>query len=472
MNLESVYLQMPTFAQNFVCNIMGWRIQRSRFGPSFLEQLRNVKKRGQWSNERVLEFRDQRLRDFIKHCAETVPYYRKLFAEAGLNPDRVRSLSDLSGLPVLTKAAVQAQDAELLSEAVRPRERIVMHTSGTTGGGLRFAVTMAAIHEQWAVWSRYRQVHGLGLNTWQGYFAGRSVVPLSQKRPPFWRYNFPGRQILFSGYHMSPATMDAYIALLRQRRPPWLHGYPSLLALLAGYMVERGESLDYDLSWITTGAENLLPQQIDLIERALKVRPIQHYGMAEAVANFSQCLHGKMHVDEDFAAVEFLPLAQGGYRVIGTNFSNLATPLVRYEVGDVVDFVEGDACDCGLPGRIVRRIDGRQEDYVILRNGARLGRMDHIFKDLTAIREAQIFQDTPGRIVVRVVKNPRYGSQDEAQLLQEFRKRVGEEATVEVEYPEQIARTASGKLRFVISKIGAGKLVAATNNSSNGASQP
>ena len=119
-----------------------------------------------------------------------------------------------------------------------------------------------------------------------------------------------------------------------------------------------------------------------------------------------------------------------------------------------------------------RRIDGRQEDYVILRNGARLGRMDHIFKDLTAIREAQIFQDTPGRIVVRVVKNPRYGSQDEAQLLQEFRKRVGEEATVEVEYPERIARTESGKLRFVISKIGAGKLVAATNNSSNGASQP
>ncbi len=209
MNLEAVYLQMPTFAQNFVCNIMGWRIQRSRFGPSFLEQLRNVKKRGHWSQERVLEFRDQRLRAFIKHCAETVPYYRQLFAEAGLNPERVRTLSDLSALPVLTKATVQSRDTEMLSEAIRPRERILMHTSGTTGGGLRFAVTTAAVHEQWAVWSRYRQVHGLGLNVWQGYFAGRSVVPLAQKRPPYWRYNFPGRQILFSGYHMSPSTMEA-----------------------------------------------------------------------------------------------------------------------------------------------------------------------------------------------------------------------------------------------------------------------
>lgn len=468
MNLEAVYLQMPTLAQNFVCNIMGWRIQRSRFGPNFLEQLRQVKKRAQWSTDRVLEFRDQRLRSFLVHCAETVPYYRRLFAEADFQPERVRTLSDLAGLPVLTKAIVQGQDTELLSESIRPRERVPMHTSGTTGGGLRFAVTTAAVHEQWAVWSRYRQWHGLGQNTWQGYFAGRSVVPLAQKRPPYWRYNFPGRQILFSGYHMGPATLETYVSLLRQRQPPWLHGYPSLLALLAGYLDERRESLGYDLRWITTGAENLLPRQIDVIERTLGVRPIQHYGMAEAVANFSQCPRGKLHVDEDFAAVEFLPLPQGGYRVVGTNFSNLATPLVRYEVGDVVDWDPGDTCDCGLPGRIVRRVDGRQEDYVILRNGARLGRMDHVFKDMTAIREAQIVQEEPGQITVRVVKNPRYGSSDETLLLEEFQKRVGDQATIRVEYTERIPRTESGKLRFVISKVGKGQLVSAAPDAAGG----
>jgi phenylacetate-CoA ligase len=166
-----------------------------------------------------------------------------------------------------------------------------------------------------------------------------------------------------------------------------------------------------------------------------------------------------MHVDEGFAAVEFLPLPQGGFRVVGTNFTNPATPLVRYAVGDVVDYVEGDTCDCGRAGRIVRRVDGRQEDYVILRNGARLGRLDHVFKDLMAIREAQIYQEEPGELIVRVVKNADYTADDEADLLREFRKRVGDEADVRVEYVDRIDRTEAGKIRFVISKIGAGKLV-------------
>ena len=112
-----------------------------------------------------------------------------------------------------------------------------------------------------------------------------------------------------------------------------------------------------------------------LIERAFGVRPIEHYGMAEAVANSSQCPARRQHVDEDFAAVEFIPTADGSaWRVIGTNFTNRALPLIRYEVGDHVQLAD-KPCACGLPGRVLSSIDGRQEDYVILRNGARLGRI-------------------------------------------------------------------------------------------------
>ena len=52
--------------------------------------------------------------------------------------------------------------------------------------------TLAAIQEQWAIWWRYRRLHGLQFNTWCGYFGGRSVVPLTQKRPPLWRFNRAG----------------------------------------------------------------------------------------------------------------------------------------------------------------------------------------------------------------------------------------------------------------------------------------
>ena len=458
MNSEALYLKLPIPLQNAACSLVGWCIQRSRFGPGFYEQLRQYEERARWSHDRMHSYRDQRLAQFIRHCAATVPYYRDLFRELDIAPECIVTLDDLAKLPILTKPVVQKRYPDLLSAAVPPHQRIITHTSGTTGGGLRFAVTLAAIQEQWAAWWRYRRMHGLTLDTWSAHFGGRLVVPLAQKRPPFWRYNRPGRQILFSGYHLSPATMRLYVDELNRRRPPWWHGYPSILALLAGFVLETRSRLAYQPRWITIGAENLLSQQVDLIERAFGVRPIEHYGMAEACANVSQCPRGRLHVDEDFAATEFVPSPAGGCKVVGTNFTNPATPLLRYDAGDVVQ-PSDESCDCGLPGRTLRRIDGRKEDYVILRNGARLGRMDHIFKDLMAIREAQIYQNQPGVIIVRIVKNPSYTERFEGLLKAEFYKRVGDEAEVRVEYVDNIARTVTGKLRLVVSDIKDGQIV-------------
>ena len=456
MNLERIYRWMPIPVQNAACCAAGMRIRLTRYGREFHKLLRQAEARTFWSCCQIKALREERLRRFVYHAATTVPFYREQFADHGIDPNSIRSLDDLSQLPVLDKATVQARCVDLLSESVLPRNRRLAHTSGTTGGGLRFYVTTGSIQQQWATWWRYRRWHQLDLDVWCGYFGGRSVVPLAQQRPPYWRYNIPGRQILFSGYHMSPGTMGYYVDEIRRAKPAWLHGYPSLLALLAGYLLDRGERLGFALRWITVAAENLLPQQAGLIEEALGVAPIQHYGMAEGVANISQCPHNKLHVDDDFSAVEFLENNGGGYRVVGTNFSNPAFPLLRYDVGDLVH-LDSQPCPCGRPGRVVSSVDGRQEDYIELKNGARLGRMDHIFKDLINIREAQIFQDVPGMVVVRVVRGDGYEAQDERRLLQEFRQRVGDQAEIRVDYVDRLPRSKTGKLRFVVSQAAKGR---------------
>lgn len=167
----------------------------------------------------------------------------------------------------------------------------------------------------------------------------------------------------------------------------------------------------------------------------------------------------KSDVDEDFAAVEFLPAGGGNLcRVVGTNFTNLAFPLLRYDTGDLAWIHPHEICACGRPGRLVSQLDGREEDYVVLRNGARLGRMDHVFKDLFNIREAQIYQRQAGKITVRVVRGQNYGEADEEQLRQELETRVADQADIEIEYWESLPRTAAGKLRPVVSELPAGKL--------------
>jgi phenylacetate-CoA ligase len=456
IDAEDVYARMPIALQNVACGIKGWLIACSRYSHVFRRHLAAAEERT-WLNKLELqEHRDARVRMFVRHAAETVPYYRECFRELRLDPADIRGLADLTALPVLSKDEVKRNLPSLKSAVVPKWDRVTGHTSGTTGSGLRFVTTREAVAEQWAIWWRYRGWHGIMPGTWCGYFGGRAIVPAQATAPPFWRRNRAGRQILFSGYHMSSENLAAYLTELRRSRPPWLHGYPSLLALLSRHILDERFDLGYEPRWVTTGAENLLPGQAAAIQAAFGVRPRQHYGMAEAAANVSECELGGLHVDEDVCALELLRGPNGEARVIGCNLSNLAMPLLRYDVGDTVSGLS--TCACGRGSRVVESLDGRAEDYVVLPDGTRTGRLDHIFKDMVRIREAQIWQTVPGKVTVRVVRAAGYDSRDEAKLLSAARRRLGPQTVIELEYVGFLRRSATGKLRFVVSELREGQL--------------
>ena len=451
--LTRLYGALPVGLQHLACSAEGYRLQRRRFGRDFSALLRDGEARGALSTAELAALRDGLFQEFVSDAAIGSAFYREQPAYRSVAERRPFRAGDL---PILDKLTVQAAAARIARADV-PRGETAA-TSGSTGMGLRFPVTNAAVWRQWATWWRFRGWHGIRRDEWCGYFGGRPVVPIRRHRPPFWRYNVPGRQVLFSGSHLSAATWRAYAAELSTRRLAWLHGYPSLLALLASYLIEHGVTLGYDVRWVTTAAENLLPAQADLIERAFGVRPRQHYGMAEAAANASECPHGRLHVDEDFAFVEFIPLAGAtGCRVVGTNLTNRAFPLVRYDVGDIAQ-VSGQACGCGRPGRIIDRIDGRREDYVVLPDGALIGRLDHIFKEQVRVREAQIYQPDLTRVVFRLVGATDFTTRDEQALVRTARTWLGTDLRIEIEHLETLPRTPAGKLRFVVSDVIAARL--------------
>ena len=447
MNREAVYRRLPRPLQHAAVSAAGLRIEQRRYDREFEELLRELEDRAGWDEGRVLEFRDRRLREFLVHAELVSPYYRDLFRDAGLDP----RAPDLGVLPVLEKQTVRAHVAEIRS---RPRERgeVPQRTSGTTGEGLNFHSTRAALREQWAAFWRYLGWHGIRRGTACGWFFEKELVPRDQSTPPFWRYNVPGRQVMFSTQHMSEANLPAYVGELRRRRLTWLHGYPSAIALVADHLVRTGADLGYAVTHVTLASENVLEHQREVISRAFGVQPRQHYAMTEAVANASECERGSLHVDEDVAFCELLPdSAHGAARIVGTNFTNPAFPLIRYATSDVA--APGAPCSCGRPGRTLR-VDGRQEDYVVLRDGTRLGRLDHVFKDALEVREAQIVQREVGELTVNVVRGDGYSDGAERALLDDLRRRVGADTAVRVRYCDRIPREASGKLRFVVSDVG------------------
>ncbi|HJT90696.1 MAG TPA: hypothetical protein VJ777_01970, partial [Mycobacterium sp.] len=142
--LQGFYDRLPVELQHLAITGEGLRIAATRYGPGFGRLLREVEGRSSWSASQIERLRDQRLRAFVKHAFEHVPHYRDLGRSSRVRPDDIRSLADLSQLPILSKAEVQSDVSRFQAEGMRKRNSVPAHTSGSTGAGLRFMTTRDA----------------------------------------------------------------------------------------------------------------------------------------------------------------------------------------------------------------------------------------------------------------------------------------------------------------------------------------
>ena len=70
----------------------------------------------------------------MRHAAAGVPHYRRSLGDVGIDAADVRSVADLSGLPILTRAALQdLEPEETLSRGVDPSRLVERWSSGSSG---------------------------------------------------------------------------------------------------------------------------------------------------------------------------------------------------------------------------------------------------------------------------------------------------------------------------------------------------
>ena len=451
MDFEKLYLKLPGFLQEEVVKWQGRRIYNRRYGVGFNRVMEASQARLTFSPGQLADYRASRLSEHLKYARHS-PFWAERFQQHSVNPDASDPFAELAKLPVLTKNEARTHAKEIQNPLFESSKLLRLHTSGTTGSGLVFQETSDSESERWAVWWRYRQKLGMSPEDLCGVFGGRCLVPLTQKKPPLWRHSPYTRQIFFSSQHLSRETFQAYLGQIKLSNATWVHGYPSSLGLLASWMIDFGVSPPACIKFLTVGAENLTQVVRNRIETAFGRPVYQHYGLAESTANFSQEPDGRIYVDEDFSCVEFLPSNHGAScRVIGSNWHNPAFPLFRYDASDLCQVVA--TAVNGPRSREIMSIDGRLEDTLIMKNGAHIYRLDQLFADLTNIQEAQVRQTRAGEAEFRIVKGRGYGAADEAALAYEIKKRFGDLCDIRVIYVDEVPRTASGKLRLVVSEI-------------------
>jgi phenylacetate-CoA ligase len=450
---ETFYHLMPVAVQNVLVTAYGLARRRKRFGPGFDEALREIEATRHMEPHQIEELQTQRLIAIVQNAAARVPYYRRTFREHGIRPSRIRDRDHFRRLPLLLKSEVQRHGPDMRTEGIRPFW--INSTSGSTGTPLAVSLDRYTYQLSTALVVRHERDHGIGDHDRRATFGGRLVQAVTSDEPPFWRYNWAERQLLMSTYHMNDRNLAAYLTRLERFGPAELIGYPSALFTLADYVRRIGPRPSLPLKAIITNSETLLEWQRSVIEAELGAPVYDYYGTAESVAFAGQCSRLRYHPDPLIGLYELVdddgrPVSgpEPG-RLVCTTLSNRAMPLIRYDSGDVVVPLE-HPCECGRPGAVWERIEGRRDDQIRTPEGRIVARLANAFKGTVGVREAQIVQTAADRLEVRVVAGSGYGPATEARIRENLAERVGPAMQVAVSLVSDIERTARGKFKGVV----------------------
>ena len=448
--------------QNLLLSGFSAKVERERYGgryPEFVEQLA----RSEWYSTAELEaYQDERLRAIIGSAYENVPYYRRVFDERKLKPADIRGRADLHKLPLLTRDHVRRHFDELRSRRVSAKALQTGHTSGTTGTPLTIGYDAETIWMTYAIFDRHYRWLGCRFGRGGHRVAvarGNVIVPLSQRRAPFWRVNSVQNQLLLSTFHMSRANLPSYFEEMARFKPDVLDGYPSTLYVLAKFLLS--EARTFPLRAAVTSSETLYDFQRQAIEAAFACRVFDYYALAERVAFSHECdRHEGHHLAMEYGVTEIvgddgMPRPRGSTgKLVGTSLHNNAMPLIRYVTNDVTSLRDGE-CSCGRHLELMDDVTTKAEDLLTLKDGRLISPsvLTHPFKPLDCIEGSQIIQTAPDAITVKIVAGSGYTEWHTQHLTTELQHRLGEDVRIEIVRVDRLEPSANGKFKWVISRV-------------------
>jgi phenylacetate-CoA ligase len=381
------------------------------------------------------DFSDWRLDQYekIAHLAQTKTHF-------------YRQLTDHEIL-VTNKADVRSRGELFLTRhRLDPRVR-VMATSGTTGVGLRIYTDNVHIASVAASWWAFRANFDVKYGEKGVVFGGRKISSSDSREAFPWIFLKPMNQILASTYHIAKNTIPHYLNMLEKEKVVWIHGYPSALVPIARYIVEHDIDLQVRPKLVSTGSETISNESRALLSTAFKCHISEYYSQVEGVCSIWRCAHGTLHdqgilgelVLDDFKGT-------GASEIVGSGYWNYTMPLLSYRTGDLLVSAKR-TCKCGHPFALGNEIEGRIDDYVVSRDGRKVGRLARLFTHVKGGEEAQLIQIGLGKFKLLLPPN---GSVAQRKFKSNLEELLDEKIILQIEFVEQFKRTRNGKLKTVI----------------------
>lgn len=440
MFTSKIYKKSPVSIQNILLSTRALVRKKLRENNK-CEQYTQELIAHEYDSELLGKYHDKTLYKTIKQARNTVEYYKSYDL-------------DLKMFPFIDKLEVNSNKDKFLSSK-RSGAVIKGATSGTTGAPLVIPQDMESVITEQAFINRGLAWAGFKESDKRAWIRGDMIVPLEQKKAPFWRYSYFENMIMLSSFHMAPANLQSYIDTMVSFGVQVIQAYPSSIATLAKYLEVNNQYYPGDLKSIVTSSESLSKEDKHLIETRFKCTVFDWYGLFERVAAIASCEHGRYHILTDYAHVELLPAGktesgQQRAEIVGTNFNNSLYPLIRYKTGDHVVLSDEPNCPCGRVFPIVDSIEGRTGDYLIAEDGQKVHILNHIPKGVSGLLGAQFIQKEYMKVEVLVTCNSNFSTEQKLKLIDNTKERLGNSMEVNITIVDDLIRTKNGKMKQAI----------------------
>lgn len=333
-----------------------------------------------WSKEETLSRAEieaiqlARLKDTVQQNWDRVPAYRKKMEEAGIKPEHIQSLKDLSKLPFVTKQDLR--DNYPFGMFAVPKEKLVrVHaSSGTTGKPTVVGYTKRDLKMWSECVSRIACMGGSTENDMAQICFGYGM--------------FTGALGLHYGLENIGATIvpsstgnsEKQIMYMKDFETTLLVATPSYSLRLAEVAMSMGIDPKKDLKVkIGLVGSELLTEAMRAEMHKLwgdDMLVTSNYGMSElmgpGVSGECEYMNG-MHINEDYFIPEIidpktgevLPHGEKGELVITCIYKE-GLPLIRYRTKDVTRLIY-EPCKCGRTTCRMENLDGRTDDMLKIR---------------------------------------------------------------------------------------------------------
>lgn len=412
-----------------------------------------------WSIDEIRDLQLTKLKQLLLDAQRNVPYYQELFARLEFDPNQLTHLRQLEKLPLLSKSDIRANLQAMVAKNARGLSRF--NTGGSSGEPLIFYISRQRVaHDVAAKW-RATRWWGVDIGDPEAVVWGSPIELAAQDWVRLIRDQML-RSYLIPAFDMATEKVDGFIEQIQVYRPKMLFGYPSALAHIAKHAIRKGIELNQlGTKVVFVTSECLYDYQRKVIERVFACPVANGYGGRDAGFIAHECPHGGMHITAEDIIVEIVdqdgrPLPPGALgEVTITHLATRDFPFIRYRTGDM-GMLSYWPCSCGRGLPLMEVVQGRSTDFVVARDGKVIHGLAliYVIREIERIEEFKIIQETLDKTTVQIVAGPDFQKgYAEHKITEAFKKRLGDEVVINIEYPEFISKERSGKFRYVISHV-------------------